>query len=77
MDRAEEYTGSGRSVSLQSHDLAPAEVLARARAWYERQLELLQRCHGTRWPEHRHWIEAYLQEELRHRLIARGWRLKR
>jgi hypothetical protein len=64
-------------VSQQAQDMAPAEVLTKARAWYTRQLEILQRCHGARWPEHRHWVEAYLQEELRQRLIARGWRLKR
>lgn len=56
--------------------MTPADVLAMAEVWYQRQLELLARCHGDRWPEHRDWIEAYLREQLRQRLIERGWRPK-
>ena len=52
------------------------EVLALAEAWYQRQCTLLAKCHGSLWPEHRVWVEAYLAEEVRQRLIARGWRPK-
>lgn len=57
--------------------LTPAEVREKAAAWYARQVELLAKCHGDRWPEHREWVESYLKEELRQRLIALGWRPKR
>ena len=56
--------------------LTPAEMRERAAVWYSRQLEILAQCHGHRWPEHREWIEGYLKEELRQRLIALGWRPK-
>lgn len=52
----------------------PAEIRAAASAWYEAQVALAAAKHGTAWPEHRDWVEAYLREELRERLIALGWR---
>lgn len=64
-------------MNVASETLTPAQVLELARAWYERQMLLLEKCHGSDWPEHRDWISAYLREELRQRLIARGWRPKR
>ena len=51
----------------------PAEIRMRANAWYERQLERCARAQGKHWEEHREWVEAYLQEELRQLLVARGW----
>lgn len=54
--------------------LTPEQVLEMARAWYERQMLLLEKCHGPCWPEHRDWIAAYVREEVRQRLIAKGWR---
>lgn len=53
-----------------------AQVLATAEAWYRRQVELLRKCHGTSWPQHREWVLDYLREEARQRLIARGWRAR-
>lgn len=63
-------------MKVSPDQLRPAEVLAKAEAWYEEQLALLEKCHGSRWPVHRGWIEAYLREQLRQRLIERGWRPK-
>jgi hypothetical protein len=57
--------------------VTPAEMLRLAEAWYERQIAVLAACHGHRWPEVKDWLGAYLREELRQRLIARGWRPKR
>ncbi len=53
-----------------------AEIKAIAQAWYERQVARCATAHGTRWPETRAWVEGYLREELRQRLVARGWRVK-
>ena len=44
-----------------------------AQRWYDRELERCAAAHGKRWAEHREWVEAYLQEELRQRLTNRGW----
>ena len=54
----------------------PAETLKLAEEWYERQLAILEKCHGRNWPAFKGWLDAYLKEELRQRLIARGWRPK-
>lgn len=56
--------------------MTPAQVLEKARAWYDRQMLVLEKSHGDSWPQNRDWISAYLREELRQRLIARGWRPK-
>lgn len=55
----------------------PAQVRAAAKQWFERQLALLQRQHGSRWPEHEQWLRDYLAQQLRSRLVERGWRLRR
>ena len=55
----------------------PAEIRAKAEAWYASQLATLQACHGRRWPEHRPWLEEYLKAELKQRLLALGWRPRR
>lgn len=57
--------------------LSPAEMRERAKAWFDRQVEILAKAHGDKWPEHREWVESYLREEIRERLIALGWRPKR
>lgn len=57
-------------------DLTPAEVQARAAAWFQRECERSAKVMGDKWPEHREWVEAYLRQEVRERLIARGWRPK-
>lgn len=56
--------------------LSQEEIKEKAGAWYARQLQVLAACHGHRWPLHRHWLEQYLREELRQRLLALGWRPK-
>ena len=58
-------------------NLSPQEIKREAAEWYARQLALLEKAHGSSWPAHREWIEAYLREELREHLLARGWRPKR
>ena len=56
--------------------MSPAETLAAAEAWYERQMVLLKQCHGVFWPEHQAWLDGFVREQLRQRLIAKGWRPK-
>lgn len=53
-----------------------AQIRADANAWYERQVETLQRSLGPAWTVHEAWVCDYLKGELRERLIARGWRPK-
>jgi hypothetical protein len=53
-----------------------AEVRALAERWHQRQVEVAAQCLGPSWPAHREWIENYLAEEVRQKLIARGWRPK-
>lgn len=57
-------------------NLTPEQVKANAKEWYWRQCKISKMALGPAWPSHRAWIEAYLQRELRDRLIARGWRPK-
>jgi Na+-transporting NADH:ubiquinone oxidoreductase subunit NqrC len=59
-----------------SEGLSPAEMRQQAQAWYDRQIEVISKAHGSSWPEHRDWIDAYLQEEIRQRLLDLGWRPK-
>jgi hypothetical protein len=47
-----------------------------SRAWFDKQIAILKQAHGARWPEHEEWLTAYLQEELRERLVEIGWRAK-
>lgn len=63
-------------MQVERPTMSPAEMLQAAESWYQRQLAVLAKVHGHRWPQHRDWLEAYLREELRQRLIARGWRPK-
>jgi len=57
----------------QSH----AETLGLAERWFDGQCAALARRHGSAWPKHREWIEAFLREELRQRLAALGWSAKK
>jgi hypothetical protein len=57
--------------------LSPTQMRERAQAWFDRQVETLAKAHGDSWPDHREWVEAYLREEIRQRLIALGWRPKK
>lgn len=55
---------------------APIDIVAAAEKWYRNQLQALERHHGARWHEHRAWIDDYLREFIRQRLLASGWRHK-
>lgn len=55
-------------------NLTPDQVKANAKEWYRRQCEISQKALGTAWEAHREWIEAYLLQEVKERLAARGWR---
>lgn len=50
------------------------QVRAKAEAWFRRQIETCRLALGTSWPEHKGWVTDYLRQEVRQRLIARGWR---
>lgn len=56
--------------------LTPGEIRQRVKAWYYRQIEIISKAHGPSWPEHKDWIDAYLAEEIRQRLLELGWRDK-
>ncbi|MGI4778019.1 MAG: hypothetical protein ACRYGA_07850 [Janthinobacterium lividum] len=56
--------------------LTHSEIRQRAKAWYERQIEIIAKAHGDSWPTHRDWIDSYLKEEIRQRLWDLGWRPK-
>lgn len=58
-------------------NLTPAEMREQAQRWFDRQIAIISKAHGDRWPDHKEWIEDYLREEIRERLIARGWRPKK
>jgi hypothetical protein len=64
-------------VKVADETLTPQQQLELARQWYAKQMQVLEQCHGPSWPQHREWISSFLKEELRQRLIARGWRPKR
>jgi hypothetical protein len=51
-----------------------AQIRHKAQLWYDRQVKVLQRSLGPAWSEHEDWVTAYLRQELREALIARGWR---
>jgi hypothetical protein len=57
--------------------LTPGEVRAKAEEWYSRQVQILSECHGRNWSSVAPWLESYLREEIRQRLIERGWRPRR
>lgn len=57
-------------------ELTPAEIRTKAREWYDRQCEISKMALGPRWPLLRDFVEAYLKQEIKERLIARGWRPK-
>lgn len=51
-----------------------AATRGNAREWYARELGRSETALGKKWPEHREWVESYLQTEVLLRLEARGWR---
>ena len=55
----------------------PAQIRQLSEQWYTRQIEVLKLAYGEDWEHYREWLESYLQEELRQRLIARGWKAKK
>lgn len=55
----------------------PPDVRHQIRNWYDRQLNLCAQKHGASWPHTRAWVQDYLKEELRRKLLAQGWRTKR
>lgn len=57
-------------------NLTPEQVKANVKEWYRRQCEISKLALGPAWEKHRAWVEEYLQEEVRQRLIDRGWRPK-
>jgi hypothetical protein len=58
-------------------NLTKDEALRLAQEWFDRQIATISKAHGDSWPDHKEWIEDYLREEIRERLIARGWRPKK
>jgi hypothetical protein len=63
-------------MNVAEKPFSAAEVRALAEAWYRQQCDRLAQCLGHSWPTHREWIESYLAEEVRQKLISRGWRPK-
>jgi len=57
-------------------NLTPEQVKANAKEWYRRQVEVSRMALGSTWDAHREWIEEYLKQEVKERLMARGWRPK-
>ena len=55
----------------------PESIRAKAEAWFDRQCEVSAKALGSSWPKHREWVEDYLRQEIRERLIAKGWRPKK
>lgn len=55
----------------------PEQIREMSEKWYARQIQTISAAHGTSWPQHREWIEDYLKETLRERLIANNWSLKK
>jgi hypothetical protein len=63
-------------MSIASETETPAEIRAKAQRWFDAQVEISRKSLGSDWPKHEAWVIAYLKEELRDRLIERGWRPK-
>lgn len=57
--------------------LSPEQIRSSALKWYERQMFRAAAGHGLFWSENKNWIAEYLKEEIRQRLLARGWRVKK
>jgi len=64
-------------MTLNPPNIAPEKVREEAQAWFDRQIAIISKAHGDSWPTHKNWIEAYLRQEIRERLLARGWRPKK
>jgi hypothetical protein len=61
-------------VKVEREPQTVAEIREAAQRWYESELTRSERALGPAWPAMREWIDSYLKEQLRQRLIARGWR---
>lgn len=66
---------SFKRVDIES--LSPEQIRSSALKWYERQMIRAAVGHGQSWSENKNWIAEYLKEEIRQRLLARGWRVKK
>ena len=58
----------------QQPEQTSAQIQALAETWYRRQVDTLRESLGSAWVEHSDWVRDYLRQEIRERLIARGWR---
>lgn len=62
-------------MNVAEHESA-SDLQAKAEAWFNRQCAISEKALGSRWPALRTWVEDYLRQEIKERLIARGWRPK-
>ncbi len=53
---------------------SPTDIMRKAENWFTSQVARIRAAHKSEWENHREWVLAYLREEVRLRLIARGWR---
>lgn len=42
----------------------PEDLRERAKSWYSAQVKRLASLHGDKWPEHREWLEDFLNAEV-------------
>ena len=63
-------TGAG-PVELDEAGIPP-ELLDRARRWFVRQVQQLERVHGPHWPAVKDWLADYLRAELRELIETEG-----
>jgi hypothetical protein len=68
---------SAVQASAQPQARQAEEVQRLAEAWFTRQVERLEKLHGSAWPKNREWVEDYLRGQLRQRLLELGWRPRR
>lgn len=61
-------------MKVERCELSPEEIRSSAQDWFDRQAGLIAKALGPSWLEHRSWVEHYLKEELRQRLLTLGWR---
>ena len=57
--------------------LSPEQMKNRAMKWYELQMLKAAIGQGKFWVKNKTWIEEYLKEEIRQRLLVRGWKAKK
>lgn len=49
----------------------PADLLPKARDWFDKEMARLEPLHGAKWTDHREWLADYLNEEIRERVQLR------